>query len=84
MPIFAANCVKCHGIDGIKAGLDMRTYETIIGGSFNGPQIVPGDAATSYLVQSVTDGKMPEHRTKLTAEQIPIITDWINAGALNN
>jgi mono/diheme cytochrome c family protein len=84
MPIFQATCIKCHGKEQIKAGLDMRTYDTLISGSFKGAVIVPGDAANSFLVQQVVNGKMPKLGQKLTPEQIQIITDWVNAGALNN
>jgi hypothetical protein len=31
-----------------------------------------------------SSGKMPKRGPKLTAEQIQTISDWINAGALNN
>ena len=84
MPIFQATCVKCHGKEQIKAGLDLRTYETTMQGSFKGVVIVPGDAANSFLVQQVVNGKMPKLGQKLTAEQIQIITDWVNTGAQNN
>ena len=68
----------------VSEGLDMNTYETFLAGSQNGPVIVPGDANDSLLIQKVTAGKMPKRGPKLTPAQIQIITDWINAGALNN
>jgi hypothetical protein len=69
MPIFVNSCNECHGVKQIKEGLDMRTYESLMAGSFNGP---------------VINGKMPKRGPKLTAGQIKIISDWIDAGALNN
>lgn len=84
MPIFEAACIKCHGVEQIKEGLDMRTYEDIMAGSFNGPVIVPGNAAQSFLVQQLIDGKMPKRGPKLSVEQIQIILEWVDAGALNN
>ncbi len=62
----------------------MTTYDSLMAGSFNGTVVTPGNAADSFLVQQVVEGEMPKRGPKLTAEQIQIITDWINAGALNN
>lgn len=84
LPIFQATCTECHGVKQIKEGLDLTTYEATIAGSFNGPVITPGNADDSYLVHQIIDGEMPKRGTKLTAEQIQIITDWVNQGALNN
>ncbi|MBC7878673.1 MAG: hypothetical protein H7Y59_15995 [Anaerolineales bacterium] len=84
LPIFNTSCVKCHGTEQIKEGLDMRSYETLMAGSFNGTIITPGNPDDSYLLQQIIDGEMPKRGPKLTAEQIQIITDWINAGAPNN
>ena len=53
-------------------------------GSFNGVVVIPGNAADSFLVQQLINGEMPKRGPKLTDEQIQIISDWINAGALNN
>ena len=84
MPIFNKSCNKCHGVEQIKEGLDMRTYETLMTGSFNGTVITAGSAADSFLVQQLEEGEMPKRGPKLTADQIQIIIDWINAGAPNN
>jgi cytochrome c len=84
MPIFSNSCNECHGGRQIKEGLDMRTYEGLMAGSFNGVVIVAGNSADSLLVQLVTEGKMPKRGAKLTLAQIKLISDWINAGALNN
>ena len=84
LPVFVNSCNECHGGKQIKEGLDLRTYESVMAGSFNGTVIVAGDSAQSLLVELVTKGKMPKRGPKLTAEQIQIIRDWIDAGALNN
>jgi hypothetical protein len=62
----------------------MRTYDTLMAGSFNGTVITAGNAADSFLIEQLVNGEMPKRGTKLTADQIQIIIDWINAGALNN
>ncbi len=84
LPILNNSCNKCHGLEQIKEGLDMRTYEALMEGSFNGSVITPGNADDSFLVQQVLDGEMPKRGPKLTTEQIQIIIDWVNAGAINN
>jgi hypothetical protein len=84
MPIFENSCTNCHGEEQTKAGLDLRTYDGLMAGSFNGQVLTPGNSADSFLVQQVTKGKMPKRGPKLTTAQIQIISDWINAGATNN
>ena len=84
MPIFENSCTNCHGTNQMKAGLDLRTYKSLMAGSSNGPVIVVGNSAGSFLVQQVVNGKMPKRGSKLTPEQIKTISDWINAGSQNN
>jgi uncharacterized membrane protein len=83
-PILVNSCNECHGGKQVKEGLDMRTYEGLMAGSFNGPVLIAGNSADSLLVQQVIKGKMPKRGPKLTTGQIQIISDWIDAGALNN
>ena len=83
-PILESRCGSCHMGEFVSEGLDMNTYESLLVGSQNGPVIIPGDANDSLLVQKITAGKMPKRGPKLTPAQIQIITDWIDAGALNN
>ena len=83
-PILESRCGTCHMGEYVSEGLDMNTYDSLMAGSQNGPVIVPGDADNSPLVQKVTEGKMPKRGPKLTPAQIQTITDWVNAGALNN
>ena len=83
-PILESRCGSCHMGEFVSEGLDMNTYESLLAGSQNGLVIIPGDANDSLLVQKITAGKMPKRGPKLTPSQIQIITDWIDAGALNN
>lgn len=83
-PIFEASCIKCHGVESTKEGLDMLTYDNLLAGSRNGPVLVPGNAAESLLVELIVEGEMPNRGPGLSPEQIQIITDWVNQGALNN
>ena len=83
-PILEDRCGNCHMGEFVSEGLDMNTYESLMAGSQNGPIIVPGDAGDSLLVEKISEGKMPKRGPKLTPAQVQIITDWIDAGALNN
>jgi hypothetical protein len=84
MPILTNSCINCHGGEQMKAGLDLSSYSGLTAGSFNGSVIVAGNSADSFLVQQVVNGKMPKRGSKLTAAQIQVIRNWIDAGALNN
>lgn len=84
LPIMETSCVSCHGGEKTSKGLDLKSYASLMAGSQNGAVITAGDAAASKLVASVQSGKMPKRGTKLTAEQLQLLVDWVNAGATNN
>ena len=84
MPIFQNSCINCHGGEKISKGLDMKTYASTMKGSQNGAIVIAGDAATSKLIMSIQSGKMPKRGTKLTADQLQLLIDWVNAGAKDN
>jgi hypothetical protein len=79
-PLFVTKCTGCHG-ELATGGLNMLTYESLMDGSSSGPVIVPGDAANSVLFQLQSAG---EHFANLTAEELEIIKQWIDAGAPEN
>jgi uncharacterized membrane protein len=83
-PILQDSCVSCHGGEKTSKALDMKTFANLMAGSQNGAVIVAGDAANSPLIQSIQSGKMPKRGTKLTADQVQLFVDWVNAGAQNN
>jgi mono/diheme cytochrome c family protein len=89
-PIFEASCVQCHGgvdEDGeeqLEGLLNLTTYEGLMMGSEFGSVVEPGDSEESVLVDMVKSGDMPEEGDPLTAEQIDVISGWIDAGAENN
>ena len=75
--LFATRCTVCHG-DLATAGLKLLTYADTMKGSAKGPIIVPGDSANSVLVQVQSTGS---HFANLTAEELELIKQWIDAGA---
>lgn len=84
MPIFESSCINCHGGQSTKEGLDLKTYAALMAGSRNGSVVTPGNANDSYLVEQLLNGKMPKRGPKLTPDQIQVIVNWVNSGALNN
>ncbi len=83
-PILDARCIKCHGVERKKEGLDLQTYENIFAGSRNGPVLEPGNAEDSLLVQLIVEREMPNRGDPVTPEELQLIIDWVNQGALNN
>jgi len=83
-PILTDHCLKCHGGEKTREGYEVNSYDKVMAGSDNGQMIVPGDSAKSDLVKLIKTGKMPKKEPKLSDEQIRLISDWIDAGALNN
>ena len=83
-PIFEASCWKCHGGALQLSRLDLRTRESALKGGERGPAIMPGNAAESRLFRLVSGQdkpSMPMDGTKLTAEQVSAIKEWIDQGA---
>ncbi|MDP1548447.1 MAG: c-type cytochrome domain-containing protein [Anaerolineales bacterium] len=83
-PIIDAKCIKCHGIESRKEGLDLLTYDNLMKGSRNGVALTPGDANNSLFVQLIVEGEMPNRGDRVTPEELQLIIDWVNQGALNN
>ena len=86
-PIFNASCVSCHNSDSQNYSnhqLDLTSYSGLMNGGESGDVITPYDASSSILYQEVSSGNMPQYGSGefLVAEQINLIADWINDGAL--
>lgn len=82
LPIFAAHCLKCHGLEGRKAELDLRTRGLVLRGGSSGPVVIPGNLEQSLLWQRLHDRSMPPAgELLLTEEQIEVIGQWIAGGA---
>lgn len=83
-PFLAEKCVHCHGQDSTMGNLDLRTRASMLKGGKHGPAIVPGKSQASGLYGHLTGAIQP--RMPLgggaTTEQIAILKDWIEGGAL--
>ena len=83
-------CFACHGDDPakIKGELNLLTREAMLkGGEYSDKVLVPGNAEESDLYIAVTwrdeDLEMPpKENDRLNEEQISVLRDWINNGAI--
>ena len=83
-PIFAENCVACHGGEDAVLGLRLDSLDGAKRGSENGPVAIPGKPNESELVRRIKG--ISEPRMPLTGPpflddtQIAAIVAWIAAG----
>jgi mono/diheme cytochrome c family protein len=74
-------CSSCHGPEGLM-GLNVTTYNDLLKGGDSGLAIIPGNPDGSLLVQKQTNEQA--HFAQLAPEEILLIIDWIEAGAVEN
>jgi hypothetical protein len=82
--VFESSCWKCHGSAIQLSKLDLRTRESALKGGQRGAAIVPGKSEASRLYRVVAGLEKPAMPMdgKLTADQISVIKEWIDQGAL--
>ncbi|NOZ48576.1 MAG: hypothetical protein GXP37_00845 [Chloroflexi bacterium] len=81
LPMLQSKCTSCHGS---VTPPDLSSYAGIMAGTQSGgPLIIPGDAEHSrvLLVQSMP---LEAHPTRLTPEELNLLSAWIQVGAPNN
>ena len=82
-PIFAQNCVMCHGAKMQRGGLDLRTEQATIKGGGRGTSVVPGKPEESLLYKFITHKEEPGMPMggKLADAEIAAIAEWIKGVA---
>ena len=85
LPILTNRCAfaGCH-VAGGPYRIDLRTYDAVMAGGYEGPIVIAGNARRSELVEVIVEGEMPPGGPPLPAAQIQLIIDWINEGAKNS
>jgi len=85
-PILNKHCINCHG--GVKknGGFSVLFAEEIFKPTESGtPAIVPGNAKKSPFIQRLHENdpelRMPYKKAPLSAEEIDVLTEWVNQGA---
>jgi mono/diheme cytochrome c family protein len=86
-PLFQQHCFSCHGPESQESGLRLDTLEGLNSGGHSGPPVIPGQPEESLLLVAVrkVDSSLqmpPEGR--LTPEQIRILENWIQQGAVHS
>ena len=84
-PTFDANiqpllvpCTACHNSSSPSANLDLSSYTGVMKGGKNGAVVIPGDSENSLLVKIQSD----KHFRNLSADELALIKQWIDTGAL--
>ena len=86
-PILSEKCYSCHGAIRQESGLRLETRELLLQGGDSGPALVEQHADISLILERVSTGdadlRMPPEGegSPLSAEQLDLLTRWINAGA---
>ena len=75
--LFKAQCGACHGA-AASGGLNVTTYADLMKGGKDGAVIVPNDSANSLLIKIQSE----KHFLNLSAEDLELVRQWIDAGAL--
>ncbi|QDS93281.1 Planctomycete cytochrome C [Roseimaritima multifibrata] len=85
VPILRQHCAECHTKDASLGAFSMNNREAMLRGGESGEVLIAGDAANSRLIELVrsTDegDQMPPEGPRLTADEIAILTSWVNEGA---
>ncbi len=84
--LFEKHCLKCHGPEKQKGGLRFDRKEGALTSGDSGEKaIVPGKASDSRLIKLVSskdhDERMPPKDGPLSAAEIVLLRQWIDAGA---
>ena len=76
--ILVEHCSECHGSSEKTAGVDVTSYDALLGSGV----IEPGDPDASTLVLVLEAGIMPPPgHDRPTAEEISAIRTWVELGA---
>ena len=81
-----ARCATCHSGAEAKEELHLDSIGGFLKGGEHGVVVVPGNAAESKVLKHMRGDEgvkrmPPPPNDPLTAEQIKMVEDWINAGA---
>jgi len=80
-PILQSKCLKCHGGEKTRGGLQLTIRESVLKGGDTGPAVDLKSIDESLLLNAVNyvDFEMPPDG-KLPKEQIAILTRWVKMG----
>ncbi len=79
-PVLKTHCVRCHGPNQPKAGLNLSTAAGLARGGESGPAVNASAWQQSLIWQRVADQEMPPDRPLPEAEQ-ELLRKWLENGA---
>lgn len=83
-PVLVEHCYECHSGDArrLEASLRLDSRAAVLAGGDSGPSVIPGDADSSLLIQSIRYElyEMPP-RGRLPDETIQDLVKWVEMGA---
>lgn len=82
LPIFERSCLKCHGPDRMRGGVDLSTYDALLA-SLGGQLVTAGDPEASTLWQVAShesEPTMPPSGDRLPDEEVAALHRWIEGG----
>ena len=83
--VFVRHCTRCHGPDKQESGLRLDNENAMKLGGDSGPAFIARDSKKSPLIQYVQgsgDSVMPPEGPRLTADEVQVLADWIDRGAV--
>src|SRR5436309_2392341 len=86
-PIFAGNCLKCHGPTKASGDLRLDSGAAILRGGNSGSAVIAGNSGKSRLFKAISGGTddvvamPPNEKNRLSAKQIALVKAWIDQGA---
>ncbi len=83
-PVLAERCYGCHGPTLQQNGLRLDSLASMLKGSANGKDVIPGDGDKSPLVRRLLGldrPRMPYGAPPLSADEVELIRKWVNDGA---
>ncbi|MBT4693153.1 MAG: DUF1592 domain-containing protein [Planctomycetaceae bacterium] len=81
-PLFARNCLGCHGAENHKGKLNLARKIDAFKGGESGKVILAGNPNESLLLEQVISGDMPPEGPSLTEQEIKDLQQWIKNGAV--
>ncbi len=81
-PLLARSCLQCHDSATKKGRLDLSLKAAAFTGGESGKVIVPGKATESLLWEQIESGDMPPDSESLSANELKLIRQWIDDGAV--
>lgn len=78
--ILVPKCVGCHNPAGKRPSENYSDYNSTLSTG----KVRPNNANDSAMYTECASGKMPEDAPNLSPEELTVLRDWINSGALDN